>query len=260
MEPLLKNALLKVERAQKHIHDLNIEIYRFLDSHHHTAFIEHDSNCPGDLLKVRQNFDTPSEISLVLGDVIHNLHSALDIAINEVEALTCGVMTPYTKFPIYESREKFEAAINGGFQQKVPFEILNLLQVDVQPYHGGYGEALFYLHSLDIEDKHRTILTTTVLTFVSGICIQLDNGTEVNIGDWLIVPNQVAENCINGNRDVKVIKQGQPAFHMEFSRGLPLGGHTVLPTCIQLAHYVTGVIQQLDHIMNVWMEYRDLRT
>ena len=189
MPRLLEDAFLKIEWADKHIQNLNVELNKFMESHRHTAFIEHDPDGPGDLLKVRQEYETPSGVSLAMGDVIHNLHSALDIAINRIQFLTHGIMTNYTKFPIRETKEEFEAAINGGLKGKVPFEILNFLRVDVKPYLGGDGEALVHLHNLDIEDKHRIILAATHLAFVNGIRVQLDDGIEANIGDWLIVPN-----------------------------------------------------------------------
>lgn len=258
MSPPLHDALLKIEWAKKHILNLNIEINKFIDSHTHTAYVERDPDGLGDLLKVRQDYATPSGISLVLGDVLHNLHAALDIAINDVEALTRGSMTKYTKFPVRETREEFEAAINGGFREKIPFEILNFLLIDVQPYKGGYGEPLWHLHALDIEDKHRILLTTTHLTFVQGIRIQLDNGIERDIGDWLIVPGHIAKHCIDGNRNVKVTQQGQPTFNVKFGDGLPFQGNPIIPTCHQLAQFVSDVVEQMAHIMRVLIKYGQL--
>ena len=191
MSPILYDAFLKIERAKKHIFDLNIEIIRFFDSHRHIAFIEHDPDGPGDLLKVGEDYTAPTEISLTLGDAIHNLHSALDLAINDIETITKGEKTRYTKFPIYKSRQEFEAAVSGGFKEKVPFAVFDFLVTDVEPFLGGNGAGLWHLHTLDIEDKHRILLTTTHLTLISGIRVKLNNGREEEIGDWLIVPGQI---------------------------------------------------------------------
>jgi hypothetical protein len=77
---------------------------------------------------------------------------------NEIEFSVRGKRTNHTKFPIYASREGFEAAANGALKEKAPKEIIDCLLGTVEPYKGGRGRALWCLHELDIEDKHRLLI------------------------------------------------------------------------------------------------------
>lgn len=258
MKPPLHYARLKVERAKKHIAEMNEEISRFCDAHLHIPFIEHDPDGPGDLLKIGEHYEGLDSISMILGDVIHNLRCALDLAISDIERTKCGKNAKYTKFPVYESRNEFVAAIKGGLEQKVPWHIFNRLLVDIQPYRGGYGESLVHLHNLDIEDKHRGLLDTTYFGDISGIRIRLDDGREVELGNWRLVRDRVAAHCITGNRNVQITNEGNATFDIKFGEGLPFDGESIVPTCTQLSQFVSGIVEELARIMRVLIDSGDL--
>ena len=52
----------------------------------------------------------PSEVSLIIGDAIHNLHTALDLMIWEIES-RIGKPDRSTKFPFYQTRSELVSAI-----------------------------------------------------------------------------------------------------------------------------------------------------
>jgi hypothetical protein len=105
----------------------------------------------------RPNPDWP----VVLGDYVHNLRSALDhLTWRVVEQH--GTPTDQTQFPVYLTQKKFRAAWPnkvgkvGRKGLKTAFDRLQLYKSRPELY------PLWVLHRLDIIDKHKTLLTTTM--------------------------------------------------------------------------------------------------
>jgi hypothetical protein len=120
---------LKIERAKKHIRDLDTAIqafvlnkpYRLEVKPHPIAEIQHTT------LYVAEIKPVPQEISLIVGDAIHNLRSALDhLAWQLVEA---GGGTPdrNTYFPICDSAQQYASAMGNREIQKIAPEARNII-------------------------------------------------------------------------------------------------------------------------------------
>jgi len=101
--------------------------------------------------------EVDSDISVLLGDALHNYRSALDHVAWELTTLGKGSTGSSTFFPIrLQPRNKKErtSTVEGVSDP----EIVNLID-QVQPFHGtGYDEPLHILHALNIHDKHRSVL------------------------------------------------------------------------------------------------------
>ena len=246
MNEPFRGARLKIERAKQHIDDLNRILRKFLDQDTYIVFVEHDPNASGDLLKVRGTKTMPEDFVLVLGDALHNLRAALDYAMNDIEFSTMGERTTYTKFPVYDSREALEAAVNGGLKKKSPKQVIECIADIVQPYKGGDGHAIWSLHQLDIEDKHRLLIANTELNFIDGIRIEDDRGEEIVIPTWLVVRDKVAEQPIPGNRNVKVKNQGKATYRVIFGAGLALEGNEIIPGSTASRYSLNGHSMKLS--------------
>lgn len=209
MEDLFREARLKIERAKKHINHLNLIAGAFAETKSHEVFIEHDPEGGDDLLKVRAGL-LPEDFSLVLGDAAHNLAAALDYTINEIEFYTLGYRSKYTKFPMYDARDALIAAVNGGFKQKAPKQVIDCIVDVIQPYLGGDNAILYGLHVIEMEDKHRLLIPKLELKFVEGIVIEDDAGVEIPIPTWLVVDEKIAAQAIKGCRNAKVKDHGKP--------------------------------------------------
>jgi hypothetical protein len=120
----------------------------------------------------------------------------------------------------------------------------------------GTESRFLHIHNLDIEDKHRGLLTTTHLADITGIRVRLDDGREVEISNWRLVKDRVPGHCITGNRNVEIANYGNATLDIQFGQGLPYEGNAVVPTCLQLAQLVLGIVTELARITGVWMEYR----
>lgn len=151
----LSGARLKVERAKKHISDLEAERARFLDSNPYAVtpefYPEHDST----VLYVDKFTDVPENIVLIAGDAIHNLRSSLD-------HLACALVrrnggnTKRTYFPICETAEKYRSE---GIRKINGISVADEEAITALKPYGGGNESLLALHRLDILDKHDILIT-----------------------------------------------------------------------------------------------------
>jgi hypothetical protein len=104
--------------------------------------------------------DLPKEISLLAGDILHNLRCSLDY-------LFCGMLLAAdvklkenTKFPIYGAAEFFNNALPTKTKGLGKQAIEGIKRI--RPYKGGNG-LLWQLHKLNNIDKHRLLLTMSLI-------------------------------------------------------------------------------------------------
>jgi hypothetical protein len=110
----------------------------------------------------------------LIGDIIHNLRSALDHLATDAAKLngqTSRTALSETYFPICASRE---ALISGDGAEKMKrlSDAHRNVNIAFEPYKGG-NDLLFSLHRLDIRDKH--------LMIVPAIGALVSNDTELRI-------------------------------------------------------------------------------
>ena len=169
---LFPSALAKIARAEKHAESLKSEIAAFLAEENY---------------EVRQNFDAetgrktaifhvlrevPVEWSVILGEILHNLRSALDHIITDLTVAESGHPLEQTEFPIFEDEAAFFALRTKGGQAGQPAPNSGLFKIrgvspaaraviqGLQPFESakvGKIASLLIVHNLNIIDKHRTI-------------------------------------------------------------------------------------------------------
>jgi hypothetical protein len=151
----LRSARLKIERAKKHIADLDAQRVAFLgtDPYHGIPKFNAVANCTEYIIQSLPAI--PDSIPLILGDAVHNLRSALDYLACEL-VRSVGVDPKKVYFPISDSPEQYEAD-SGGKTKGMPPEAKNDID-QMRPYRGG-NDAIWAIHKLDIIDKHRLLPT-----------------------------------------------------------------------------------------------------
>ena|SRR6202521_5950669 len=164
---------LKIDRAKQHINEIQTFISLLPDAY--TATVEINPDGGNEVLKhdLRNRDKLISDIALMLGDAIHNLHCALDHAWMSVLTELCPASINYqTKFPIFPIRDKVEAALRGVKIDSAAPTLFDLVVNQIKPYEGG-NDSIWFIHILDIDDKHRLLLP--VLEFVSILGIEVEN-------------------------------------------------------------------------------------
>jgi len=145
---------LKIERAKRHIRDLEGEIAAFHGRNPYEVIAEDNPQTGDQLFRVRIREEVPACLGGIIGDVIHNLRATFDlIAADMIDA--DGGSGDDAYFPVSYTPKAFESGgrrkIKDASRESVAlFERL-------QPYHAG-NEALLKLHKLDILDKHQSII------------------------------------------------------------------------------------------------------
>jgi hypothetical protein len=181
----------------------------------------------------------------IVGDALHNLHTALDFVANDIEFSTTGQRTKHTKFPIYDTRDELVAAVNGGFKHKAPERIIDFIVNVIQPYKGGDGEPIWALHALDIEDKHRLLIPHVHFKWVRKIRYKDKTGKVFEFPEWAATGEHTPK-FPTGKRDVEVTDNGKATVGIVFAHGLPFGGRHVFPTLNNLAVFVSRTLFALE--------------
>jgi hypothetical protein len=176
MGALYKDARLKVKRAKKHIADFTAAVVAL--EHTCTATVEYHAQ-GGQSLKheIPAADNALDELSLIAGDAIHNLRSALDFAwYSTMSRCLPDKLSPKTKFPVMETRQDLEGALHGiEVDTRFP-RLFECLVTKIQPYRGGHNSIIRTLHDLDISDKHLLLLSLDTFTTADGISVRDADG------------------------------------------------------------------------------------
>jgi hypothetical protein len=132
----------KVERAMKHIHDLNKLLVSFSESDFYSVRVEEYKGRNHVVIEFTRRFPE-ADGALILGDALHNLRSAVDILYYQAFYEGTGIVDDRTQFPIRNEREEVIAAIDGGLKKKVlsdhpiAIKIRNVIVDVIKPYQTG---------------------------------------------------------------------------------------------------------------------------
>jgi hypothetical protein len=240
-------ARLKIERANKHIADLQDTFEAFVKQHPHTLHI--DNNASNGLIAVEVRFreSLPVSLALIIGDAVHNLRTALDHANWELRGLDGGTQGRSTKLPTGDNQASYEASCKGI---QTPRSDTKDFFISLAVYKGGAGDALYALHLLDNADKH------TVLVPVAGICsiplvkVVQSNGVIAcmlrNCGVAMEPDGRVRFMGVTGHGLSVEFDQDAVAIDIFFGEVDGFRFNPVIPTLIKLADTVTDTIGQFE--------------
>lgn len=138
-------------------------------------------------VRVIERNPIPEEFSLIIGDAVHNIRSALDLlGFHVAKNSGTSVGDKVGQFPTKETRD--DAAILRRLDKEGWLlggsELADYL-ITLEPFRGGRYQ-LWELHEIDIIDKHRLLLTLAELVDFSGyirgpltISNAMASGTEI---------------------------------------------------------------------------------
>lgn len=166
-ENLFRASRIKIDRAKENLNRLELEFNQFSKTKPYELRHEHDINTKELLLVYYPKADIPTNWLAIIGDILFNLRSCLDLAVYELTELEQGKPLDKTEFPVFENKDLFCQRKNGvpvhrsglykirGLRQKTIEVIENL-----QPYNirrVGKEPILSILHEMNIVDKHRKL-------------------------------------------------------------------------------------------------------
>lgn len=236
-------ALLKLERAEEHLAHLDYLIFRFLRAQPYLIDQKIDLQTGKAGFYISMQELPPREISAVLGDTIHNLRSALDIAVCAIAA-DRGERLDRTYFPSAKRKD-------GWLDQVISKAELagdEAMQVcrEQNAYPGG-NDALRGLHEADIIDKHQALIVAPAVGDFSYILLPTGPNNRVHIEATIqylglepyFVPSPEGrefEHPFEIGLSVEIV----------FPDGTGLAGKPVVAAITQIARNVGQVIQQFQ--------------
>ncbi|MFN2588544.1 MAG: hypothetical protein ABR613_10565 [Actinomycetota bacterium] len=149
----------KLDRAGEHFNALNDVVQPFLKRRPYRFTDYFDPNLRIYYLYVEPTEEMPREIGVIMGDVLHNLHSALDhtiCALARVHDPMCECTT--TEFPIYTDAKEYRKKV-GRTLRGVPEGAKAVIE-QLQPFNCGDDPNLHILELLrrfSNVDKHRSL-------------------------------------------------------------------------------------------------------
>jgi hypothetical protein len=164
----LEDSRLKIERADKHIADIEARIGTLHESQFSTVKIDPKTGCET-LTYDFSDSKAFDDIALMLGDAIHNLNCALDYTwLRTIEKLVPRAVPDRAKFPVHEAAKELEGSLKKAEVHTTSPALFKFMMTEIKPYHGG-DSAIWPVHRLSIRDKHRLLIpvwSTAVVTYI----------------------------------------------------------------------------------------------
>jgi hypothetical protein len=148
---------LKIERADKHIKDLEADIRGFFDTKPYVVVGEREADTRRPIYRLAACSHPPVRFSLITGDILQNLRSALDHLIWQLVEAAGNNPGITNAFPICDSPAEYQSARTTSKVTGISVDAKKAIDA-TNPYHGG-NEVLWKLHRLNNIDKHRLLIT-----------------------------------------------------------------------------------------------------
>jgi hypothetical protein len=165
----LEGIRLKTKRARNQIKGLKAEIDAFIDRKPYIPRVKFDPKAHLLIASAHVNKPPDPMWGVQIGEIIHNLRSALDHLVWEL-AFPKSMEVTKNQFPIFMNESGFrKRASDGEFLKGVSTKAIRIIKSE-QPFpkvDGGTGEGtkspLWHLHELSNADKHRILHVTGTL-------------------------------------------------------------------------------------------------
>ncbi len=243
----------RLDRADYHLDRLDEEMHAWREENPYRTWTEPDVDSTKELLYVEVLKPPPAaELSLIIGDCLHNLRSALDNLVFELAIAYVGI-DPLTEdrarlleFPIFGNREMNARECRkkiGSIHPDAQAIIKGL-----QPYNRGHrftNDPLWQLNRLSVEDKHRlphvVLLATVGMSFRVSALFAIDE-VEPILGPVDRAP--IARYPTVDETGAKVNVHLTPTFNIGFGQRAPkqLRGLPVPDKLAEIHRYITNKV------------------
>jgi len=171
---------LKIARANKHLHTLDHELGTFLEPYTNPGLIDHRFDGTWHIVSLNPVIKEPVPLlfSIICGEAVHNLRSALDYLVWQLVLVEGNKPDRWNSFPIYSKTEDFESKVRFPKDPKrgplhgiaLDGEAWALIEGE-QPYHSRVPREhyLATLALLSNVDKHRALHSQMFFPSVESI-------------------------------------------------------------------------------------------
>lgn len=245
-----RSARLKIERAEKHIADLGRLFANFGLTDFYDLVIEKDSETgeTGLTIKYDDSKIPLANSALILGDVLHNLRSALDIAYHGIVAE--GTATRWTRFPICDSRDELKAVLNSALRRnQICAPASDIILETVKPYKLG-NPFLWGLHDFNIIDKHQLIIPVLELVILDDVCLENSEGKEFFSGlVFFYRGTKTRLHKAGMTDDARIRSKGRAVVRVLLPEGREFDRQEVVPALHRITKEVTRTLNCLETLL-----------
>ncbi len=244
---LVSGPLKKIKRAQQHINDLNREVTEFLSRKPFQLRVSEKRDPHRRIIYIKAKEPIPEIITMILGDAVHNLRSAID-------QLAWGIVGSKAKkprqvgFPFVETAEALSSAIATRQMNVAPEKVIEEIHL-LQPYPSG-NKYLHAVKSLDETDKHRNILIVATGLEISAQRLQemiephklpVPMNVIISVvGDWSIdLTDTPPAATFDKEADF------QPAFTIGFGQGEALESFPLIMALANMADATEAAVRRI---------------
>ncbi len=236
---MFESAHLKVERAKQHIDELDAMFASFLAMNKEQIFTYCDPEGGHRSLGITP-LPAPPMFNILVGDIAHNLRSALDHIAGEITSLAtsgCQKAIMKSKFPVSSDPEAFETAIAthiAPHNARVAAALVSEMKRS-----NTWQANISGLNSLNNADKHRAVV---VVVTAIGLAAE---GMRIG-GNY--VGKIEAVNCgmmfVNmTDQPVEFEKKPYPTLSVVFGKGEGFEGKPVIDKFRELTEAITQTIR-----------------
>jgi hypothetical protein len=245
MARALSESLQKIERANKHIADIEARIRALPDSY--VATIETNPKAGNEVIKHDlRDANTATNLALMIGDAIHNLKCALDYAwLGTIKRFVPSAVSKFTKFPVYPTGGELENALKGLKIDTACPKLFELMVCEIRPYDGG-NDAIWFVHNLDILDKHKLLIPVVSFAAIEGIELENDRGETARGGTWST--EQVPPYFVPIENGWHIRNKGKVTVHVDFDRAATTLGLPVVGTLSSYSRVILKVVEHLERL------------
>ena len=260
----LDGVRVKLRRAWNQIDGIKAELSAFVKSDVYVPKIEFNTDTHWLTISVHVKKNPPLMWGVQIGEIIHNLRSALDHIVWELfmlDNLRQPARGTRLQFPIFETMAGFDGRGRSQFLLGIGPNAVGLIRSQ-QPFpecDGGTGEGkkspLWHLKELSDADKHRTLhLTGTLIETFDFTFPPLKQ--PISIQERVVNnPGPIHEDTILARVHIPGCSEwpftenhvnGELRTDIAFDHGTPaVGAWLVFPTLVNIANRVERIIRKI---------------
>lgn len=217
-------SIAKISRAKKLINELKIEVETYFKNNSLVNTINDENNSligQSEIIFIFKFQQIPHEIRTIIGDIIHNIRSSLDIAACET-ARRNNNSDKNVYFPFSESEEKLDESIHKKKFYRAGEKAILVIK-EIKPFKCG-NILLRAIHDLDVTDKHKLLLPVPVQLESPAIMVKDENGMPIP----------------------PIVMPGHGKATLIFSNDTDIAGREIIPTLIEMISISSDIIGKLN--------------
>ena len=250
---------LKIERANKHIDDLQSAIQAFFNPGPYKIAAKRDPQTRRLIYYLASMEPVPASIRAITGDILNSLRSALDHLAQHLYLVGSGAneYRNKTSFPISPSAKDFKSSFVAKKTEGMREDAINAI-LALEPYGGGKGADLWTLDRLNNIDKHRLIIAVWSTLGGVGIGNIMAKFTSISpeakkefkqftdtifIAESPVRPLKTGDELFTDLPDAEPDEDRKFRFQISIHEPGVMEGRPVLETLVQFRDRVNGIVE-----------------